>query len=560
MAFGSQTNWEVNNGGSDTANGGGFDPGVVFNSTLVGTFCNTSSPVVTSTSYSFVSGDVGAWLFIASGTNWIPGFYQIPSVSSGVATLQATLGSAVLYNNGANSLNLVPGCAYVASPSGAWWGLDYSRGTSPGIVYTDLVIDGTTNTKFTSAANPVGPNIIGNFICISGGASFTKPQTVEVLSVSGTTATCDKSLGTVSGVGGRGGLGGACASPGFVGGIAIANNAIFIKNTGTTYAIGGAVNAAGGWMRPPGGTSNITTGWLVGYQNNRFIQNFDTPPTLRPSVNGIILINPLFGNFQTVRNIAFINPSGFTSCTSIGISNGNGIAADCTSTGYNIAFEADNDNSGFINCSATNFSTYGFNASTAGDYNIFCVGCVAYSWTNILAMGFTGWPRLINCIAANGRLIGFRYGANGSMTWANCLAYNIASGLQRGFDFVGANNGMAVVNCLAVNCGTYGFYSGSTAAQSRLINCAAFGNNSGNVDPFISNVAGSLVNFVTLTADPTTNGPGNNFALNNIAGGGAMLRAAGFPKTYQGISTTSYLDIGPVQHPDPPAYRGRRGT
>jgi hypothetical protein len=68
------------------------------------------------------------------------------------------------------------------------------------MVYTDLVVDATDNTKVTSAEHTfLYPN---NYLRITGGAGFTI-QTVKILSVSGGVAHCDAPLGTVGSTGGQ---------------------------------------------------------------------------------------------------------------------------------------------------------------------------------------------------------------------------------------------------------------------------------------------------------------------------------------------------------------------
>lgn len=195
--------------------GGGFSTtGVTFATDGAATAATSASPVFTSASYTFVAGDVGAFLYIKSGTNWTPGSYLIASVAAGAATL-------------------VGACAAVASPSSATWGIDYSRLASPRLIFSDLHIDASTNTKFTSAGFPVGVNFIGNSIAVSNGLGFVR-QIVTVVSVSGTTATCDKSLGTLSSTGGIGRLGGATASA-----VAIGASSAVITSAGGFQANGG---------------------------------------------------------------------------------------------------------------------------------------------------------------------------------------------------------------------------------------------------------------------------------------------------------------------------------
>lgn len=55
---------------------------------------------------------------------------------------------------------------------------------------------------------------------------------------------------------------------------------------------------------------------------------------------------------------------------------------------------------------------------------------------------------------------------------------------------------------------------------------------------------------IALSADPFVNRVGRNFAPNATAGGGAALRAAGFPTAFPGGTTANFRDVGAVQHQD----------
>lgn len=205
------------------AAGGGFVTAspVTFQTNGAATAANTASPVFTSVTYVFVAADVGASVYIKAGTNWTVGSYRIVSVAAGAATVAGPMAS-------------------VASPTGATWGVDYSAFTTPRYLYTDLVIDGTTATKVTSAAQPFGMNSIGNTLTLTSGVGFAG-QSVVVLSISGVTATCDKVLGTLSSTGGQGVLGVAPIQP-------------FVSAGSTTIATAstGAFASTGGWVRIAG--------------------------------------------------------------------------------------------------------------------------------------------------------------------------------------------------------------------------------------------------------------------------------------------------------------------
>src|SRR4029077_71126 len=85
-------------------------------------------------------------------------------------------------------------------------GTDYSQQDSAQVAYTDLVI-GSTTTQLTSAAHPFTSAHVGNIINVTGGTGFTAGRYC-VNSVSGSTATMDRSVGTASSTGGTGNLGG----------------------------------------------------------------------------------------------------------------------------------------------------------------------------------------------------------------------------------------------------------------------------------------------------------------------------------------------------------------
>ena len=75
--------------GSDF-NAGMFDPGSTFNNTLSSANGTSSSPTVSASNYSFISQDVNHYLFIQSGTNWTPGWYQITGLAGTSAIVNAS--------------------------------------------------------------------------------------------------------------------------------------------------------------------------------------------------------------------------------------------------------------------------------------------------------------------------------------------------------------------------------------------------------------------------------------------------------------------------------------
>lgn len=203
MAIAATTIWEVRNSATaGNVNGGGFNTGnanMMTDLTTDSNTANTNSPVASSASYNFVAGDVGAWLYVKTGTNWTPGFYQIASVASNKATLSAAIGQASQFdtNTGRYKANTVAGCATVGTPTGGTFSVDYSQQDAPALTATDLAsLIGTTNpSTVTSATAPFGLNHVGNIIHVTAGTNWTVGW-YEIVSVSVVTATLDRAVGT----------------------------------------------------------------------------------------------------------------------------------------------------------------------------------------------------------------------------------------------------------------------------------------------------------------------------------------------------------------------------
>lgn len=86
-------------------------------------------------------------------------------------------------------------------------GTDYSQQDSTHSYHTDLDIQ-TNNAMITSATHPFTADDVGNIINITAGTNFTTGR-YEILSVSESTATLDRSCGTAEATGGTGLIGGA---------------------------------------------------------------------------------------------------------------------------------------------------------------------------------------------------------------------------------------------------------------------------------------------------------------------------------------------------------------
>ena len=188
-------------------NGAGFDPANANFPTdgVIGGGTGSSSTVTPTSTYSFVAGDVNAWVFVPVQTNvtyatWCP----IASVAGGAATLNSAIGACVQIVSGKYTTNTAAGISTAATPT-LTYGVDYSQTTTAH--FTNSVLACTTTTC-TDATSPFGANAVGNFIHITSGGGTV--GWYEIVSVSSATATLDRSAGA-SVVSGTYYLGGAAS-------------------------------------------------------------------------------------------------------------------------------------------------------------------------------------------------------------------------------------------------------------------------------------------------------------------------------------------------------------
>lgn len=306
MALSTSTIFEINGGATaSNVNGGGFNPAnanMLTDLTTDANTGNTNSPVVSSASYSFVAGDAGHWVYIKSGTNWTPGWYQIASVASNKATLSASIGQAVQALNARDyGANTVAGVATVGTPTNGTWTMDYSQATASPFASTDIAsLTGTTNpSTVTSVSHPFGPQMVGNVLHITAGTSWTQDW-YEIVSVTSVTATLDRAVGSSATLtSGTGKVGGALSLPTDVAlelgaGSATASPVFFIKGN-TTYTLTGSISistgiGAGAWHTRYEGYNSI--------RGDRPVDS--TRPLIACAANTFIL-----GSDVDVRNIIF---------------------------------------------------------------------------------------------------------------------------------------------------------------------------------------------------------------------------------------------------------------
>lgn len=540
MALAATTIWEVESGGDDTNNGGAFDPGQTAGMFTDGaaTVADTSAPVFSSASYNFVAGDVGAWLFIASGSNWTPGWYKITAVSANKATLDATLGHGVIALVGtitSTNAQLGPstatGCATTASPSGATWSIDYSQQAGSQFTYSDLSSTGVGLTA-SSAGHPIGKQQVGNSIVVTGGTNFN-PGRYVLASVSGTTGTflgagnLHSAAGTNSDGAGR--MGGALASPGKSGAHMVASNRLYIK-TGTYTVTSASTNIAAGCWSVSVASTNVE-----GYDTYRGdltpVGATGARPTIIASgISTFTLFASSGGGGNSYRSL-ILDGASLTSSRGM-----NANTSQCFNVhGQNCTNSVFSGSATCVRCSATGCSSVAPFSNSAA-----CVSCVAYSNT---ISGFAV-ATAIACLSysnSGGSSSGFA-GAGGTPCLVNCVAYG--NGLD---GFVPTGNSAILQNCVAEGNTGAGFNLASTGGGShRLQHCAGYNNSGGNVSAS-SGIHVEVSGFITGSATFFVAAGSGDFSLNTTAGGGAALRGAGYPGALPGGLTTGYLDVGVAQ-------------
>ena len=554
MAFSAGTIWENWSTGS-TANGGGFNPASANFATDLTTDSNTgntSSPVVSSGSYTFLPRDVGYHLFVQGGTNWIPAWYIISAVSGGKATLTASINTAVLYGTSItglnyrrpNGLNTAAGCATVGTPTGGVWSIDYSQNATAGIAYTDLA--NASGFLVTSAANPFGPHTTGNVINITSGNGFTAGR-YEVVSVSGTTATFDRAPSN-PGTAGVGNLGGAIGSSSALTVFTIspvAGNKIFVRATGT-YTLTSTTTLTASVK------GDITNGRInvEGYTTYRGQQ--DGRPLITSATNSVAIFtlndNDYWEwNHLRLTHTAATRGNGFAFVTSV---SSPVWIKDCIIDGCLAAITGTSTTSGLYleNCKIMNCTSTTAAIITTG--GVYLAGCNiknnagdATRSTNGNATTVTAY----NCIFdANVHGIdSVTSSTNCDIRCHNCtFVNNIGDGIKT--VSTSGTTTYELTNCLFWG-NNYGIENLDNQAETDALvrifrNCAFGGNTSGDY----SGIRGGRGE-ILLTDDPFTNLATGDFSLNNAAGGGALLQAAGFPTIFPDNTTVNSLDVGVPQ-------------
>ena len=528
---------------SGNVNGGGFNPANAnFIANWTATNANTSSPVVSSTSYNFAASDVGAWFYVKSGTNWTPGWYQIASVNTGVspatATLSAGIGAAVQITGSITySTNTVAGCATTASPTSGNCGVDYSQQTTAQQSWSNLSSTSSSTTLTDSSSGGLFTKVMaGNFICLASGTN-SAPGWFEIVSVTDTNnVVTDRTTNTgtalASGVGKCGGavsLGGSTTgitdaiffALGTSGGAATTGNRWFIKgHGGASYTLSASVTGLAGSSTWP----TIIEGYNLILGDRPTIQSGNQPILNMGSAN-LFTLAQWFSVFT-------LTATGSNTSVMVGGA-GENLFLGCkfinTSTTANRS-ALDLSGSAFcqvIGCEAISYRGYGFNFSDGA--GTWAIGCYGHDSSINYRSG--GANTIINCISSGGTTYDIYLGAGSSNLVYGCTLYGGGTNQGTGIGipansvimnniFANLNNAYAGATTDAVNYLDYNNYYNVT---SEFASSTAYptDKHSFAVNPgfTLGNVAGT-----TATSSSTTlTDSGKNFTTAGVVAGRDFL-------------------------------------
>lgn len=464
----------------------------------------------------------------------------------------AAIASTARWNVRTDGANTNGGCfdPGVASP-----GTDYGAQASAQVAFTDLVI-GATNTQLTSAGNPFSSASVGNCIDITSGTGFTTGW-YEVTSVTGTTATMDRAVGTASSTGGHGNLGGALLTLAQASTNLVSGNTVNVKNG--TYTLTSAVAIT---------NSSIWSGYNSTY--NDITTATSTRPLITTATNSVGLIASGTSVALTLKNLQLTTTA---STKYVGIYATGHLGVLQVINVYGSGFGGSTDGGPFIdNTDSTNY-----------DYNSISIEGSEVTSSSLVVKGSSAdgtYYRIRgNYFHGNVQdiIISLNTAAQASVYLA--LEQNIFSGSTsttapsvylNGNQTPASSAGTPVYDISNndwYNTGWYALqldqYSTSGIMPYVCMSNNVFYGNYAAVDAFsasvftacrLNNAYGGNTNAsnhwtsdptdITLTANPWTSS--TNFQLNSTSGGGPLLKQTAYP-TFFGTTTTNDMSGGAVQ-------------
>lgn len=388
----------------------------------------------------------------------------------------------------------------------------------------------------------------GNFIHIASGTGCTFPAWYEILSQTTGTITVDHAMG-VSTDACVGTIGGNLASIGVAGTRTVSQNNICVKDD-ATYSVSAGITVA--------------TGGAVGTLSS--IQGYHTTCGVNGSSNdagNCTIVSPGTG-CVTIQATSGTNYTLLTSQANTSVSN---FIIDCnsraTTTGFLInASGLEMDNVLVKNCATRGIQIQaGSNTITRTRVTGGLAACTA-------GINIGGNSAIVGVVVDANNCPGVVVG-NNAFICINSVSVNNVGASSDGFQLnVTTTNAVALINCAGYTNGRDDFRFTNIAALGDAIirNSIGWGSTGKSFNSSASTFTGAVTlnynayasgslsgmtagpNDVTLTADPFTNGASLDFSLNSAVGGGAALKAKGFPGVVAG--STGYISIGPIQ-PNP---------
>ena len=521
-AIAATTTWEVRATHGSNVYGGGFVPAITAISSKTDLVVSAGSNVqVSSATYTFTSADVGRYINITAGTGFATGYYQVLSVTTGVAILDRS--PAPVSTTGGSFT--------------AYYGIDYTQQNSKNttgnnISTTDAVTAGTTTV--VSATGAFTADIVGNVIYLAGGSGSIVGGWYEVTAyTNATTITVDRSTGLTAGTGVTMNIGGALQTLAQLSTNMVGGNQAFVKAE-ATYGISSGLTLSQneiGYtsLRGDGGkatiqdtaTASITLVAMSSGNLRNFIVDCNSQTgTTGVSVSGGAVLSDLVKNCAT-RGVFLTNPSG-----GVQMVINSEITGDLTgSTGGIVLDSATSATASIIGNYIHDGIANGIAGSGGG--SAFISNNVISNRTGGSSSGISvNYPSLIvtnNTIYNTGS-----YGIN---------TYNF--GTDAIFNNIISTTGAAGINVSTATIATYrtdgnAFYSNTGAAATGI--------NSPVPYPYVNSKD------IAVTYQPFTSTVTPDYSLNSTVGGGAALKNTGVPYSVPTLVSVSHPDFGVFTH------------
>jgi hypothetical protein len=542
MAVSSYGIFEVRSGGASTFPGV-FDPLITMDNTLFTSTGTSIYPTISSTNYPFKSSDVNNYLYIKSGTNWTPGWYQITGLAGTSAIVNASSNQYMKANmfRGASS-----GVGTSDSLSSGSWAIDYSQNSNCNTSYNDIFVQSAS--VISSTGNTFNVAMLGNGIHLVGNSGITT-GTYIIAGIAGTRATLDRNAGNTGFAGGVGFLGGALNNiyNSMVAGVLYSGASvarIYVKADGEYSAFGTTIIFGAFYPH------------VLGYGTYR-------DDKVRPTIRSVSPDTNVFRRWDGTwtRTSNFIFENGF--CRN--------------STWY--AFTNNQPYSTMTNITFRNMTAYCYGSGLVSVRSEVLESVAVQSNTQFYCVtrGLAGSG---NAIFSNTFFYGCHFydtSVSNALYWnnpGNTQSYfinNVISDLSGSGNFsgnynnFGINNPFMSLNLNNIFCNVRGtvFYNVSDYAflsfinsNNAYFNCAALGTTAGLS---YANSRQVQYNDFVLTQDPFINALNKDFRLNDAIQGGRLARYKALNNNYRDIVNLSNDDLGAFQTPNTIFHVGMNG-